>query len=217
MTISLTVILVEATGDVQYMLPLMLTLITAKFVGDLFNEGLYDIHIGLQKLPFLEWHPPQAAKLLIVSQLMTRNVVCLPEVLTAGELLRILQSCDHSNFPVVSEEKGGGNFRGVIAREFACRLLQKRALFAGRPTPYQTEEHLNWRTLHSVFPRYPKAQSIQLSDEEAEMWVDLTPYMNPTPYTIFEDAPVERAFKLFRHMGLRFILVCRDVSWAFVQ
>lgn len=210
MTISLTVILVEATGDVQYILPLMLTLIVAKFVGDHFNEGLYDIHIELQKLPFLHWHPHQEAKLLLVSQVMTSKVVFLPEVLTAGSLLHILQSCDHSNFPVISDEKGGGNFRGVIAREFACRLLQKKAFFAWRPIPYQAKEHLDWRTLHRVFPRYPNAHNIQLSTEEAKMWVDLTPYMNPTPYTIFEDAPVERAFKLFRHMGLRFMLVLKS-------
>jgi H+/Cl- antiporter ClcA len=32
MTISLTVILLEATGDMQYVLPLMLTLMAARYV-----------------------------------------------------------------------------------------------------------------------------------------------------------------------------------------
>jgi hypothetical protein len=39
------------------------------------------------------------------------------------------------------------------------------------------------------------------------MFVDLTPYMNTTPYTVFDSAPVCRAFKLFRTMGLRHLLV----------
>ena len=39
MTISLTVILLEATGDMQYVLPLMLTLMAARFTGNVFNEG----------------------------------------------------------------------------------------------------------------------------------------------------------------------------------
>jgi chloride channel 7 len=39
MTISLTVILLETTGDMQYVFPLKLVLISARFTGNIFNEG----------------------------------------------------------------------------------------------------------------------------------------------------------------------------------
>jgi chloride channel 7 len=38
MTISLTVIMIEATQDVAYGLPIMVAIITAKLIGDIFNE-----------------------------------------------------------------------------------------------------------------------------------------------------------------------------------
>jgi chloride channel 7 len=69
MTISLTVILLEATGDMQYVLPLMLTLMAARWVGNFFNEGLYDIHIRLKRYPLLEPDmPPPARKNMTTAQ-----------------------------------------------------------------------------------------------------------------------------------------------------
>jgi H+/Cl- antiporter ClcA len=50
MTISLTVILVEATNEVTFGLPIIVTLIIAKWVGDYFNHGIYDTHIFLKKV-----------------------------------------------------------------------------------------------------------------------------------------------------------------------
>lgn len=35
--------------------------------------------------------------------------------------------------------------------------------------------------------------------------MDLSPYMNPTPYTLTEETPLIRAFDLYRTMGLRHI------------
>lgn len=39
MTVSLTVIIIEATGDVAYGLPIMLAIICAKWTGDYLTEG----------------------------------------------------------------------------------------------------------------------------------------------------------------------------------
>ena len=59
MTVSLTVILIESTDEIEYGLPLLVTLMFAKWVGDLFNEGLYDIHIEVKEIPLLGWDSPE--------------------------------------------------------------------------------------------------------------------------------------------------------------
>ena len=53
MTISLAVILVEATNQVGLSFPVIVTLMMAKWTGDAFNKGIYEIHIHLKEIPLL--------------------------------------------------------------------------------------------------------------------------------------------------------------------
>jgi chloride channel 7 len=55
MTLSLAVIVTEATGDISLGLPIFFSLMAAKLFGDLFNEGLFDSHIQLSGVPLLAW------------------------------------------------------------------------------------------------------------------------------------------------------------------
>ena len=66
MTISLTVILVETTNDIEYMLPLMMVVMISKTVGDMFNISLYDLHVELKCIPFVESVAPRHHTLLKV-------------------------------------------------------------------------------------------------------------------------------------------------------
>ncbi len=46
MTISLVVIMFELTGGLQYIVPLMAATMTAKWIGDAFNQGgMYPSHM----------------------------------------------------------------------------------------------------------------------------------------------------------------------------
>ena len=59
MTISLTVILMEATGDISFGIPIMIVLMIAKWVGDFFNEVRINYHYDLI------WHPPSTERPLL--------------------------------------------------------------------------------------------------------------------------------------------------------
>ncbi|KAG2583654.1 hypothetical protein PVAP13_6KG259100 [Panicum virgatum] len=48
---------------------------------------------------------------------------------------------------------------------------------------------------------------VQLSAEEMEMFVDLHPFTNTSPYTVVETMSLAKALVLFREVGLRHLLV----------
>jgi chloride channel 7 len=83
MTIAGTIIILEASGNSQYLLPLMLTFAGARYAGNAINEPMYDLQIRLKELPFLEgslktlgllnYHP--------IDEIMAKPVVTLNEVI----------------------------------------------------------------------------------------------------------------------------------------
>ena len=104
MTISLTVMVLEATGDMQYVLPLMLTVMAARLVGNVYNEGQYDRHIHTRQLNFLEEddNVSHVSAMVDVSvcDLMTQHPVCMRPVVCVGDLFRMLQATTHNCYPI---------------------------------------------------------------------------------------------------------------------
>lgn len=226
MTISLTVILLECTGVIEWGLPIMVTLMAARWVGNSFNEGLYDIHIHLKNLPFLHAETPFYSRYLRVQDIMSSNPVSINHITRVGEVYRLLKTSEHSCFPVLEEQVeednrfGPSKFVGVMLRQHLCVLLQKKDFMTDRPIPYlrkpaegdTTLLHngmyaLNYRDLESSYPRYPQINEIKLTYEERQLWMDLTPYMNATPLAVNQQTPVTRVYRLFRSLGLRHLMV----------
>jgi H+/Cl- antiporter ClcA len=53
LTIAATVMLLEATGNLQYVLPLSIAVFSARWFGNIFNEAIQDMQIVIKHLPFL--------------------------------------------------------------------------------------------------------------------------------------------------------------------
>ena len=53
----------------------MITLMVAKWTGDLFNEGIYDKHITIKGVPFLEWDAPTFSQKLQAKDIMDVNLL----------------------------------------------------------------------------------------------------------------------------------------------
>ncbi|KAM8961123.1 H(+)/Cl(-) exchange transporter 7 isoform 2-T2 [Pelodytes ibericus] len=211
MTLSLTVIMVEATGNVTYGFPIMLVLITAKIVGDIFVEGLYDLHIKLQSVPFLHWEAPVTSHSLTAREVMSSAVTCLRRREKVGIIVDILSdtSSNHNGFPVVENNGDTGQpsrLCGMILRSQLIVLL-KHKVFVERENLSMIQGRLSLKDFRDAYPRFPPIQSIHVSQDERDCLMDLTEFMNPTPYTVPQEASLPRVFKLFRALGLRHLVV----------
>lgn len=108
MTISLTVVIIEATGCISFGLPIMICLMVSKWVADSFIEGLYDLAIHLANIPFLDWEPPIRSYSIYASDAMSHNVKVLRTTETVANLVKILRSTSHNGFPVVDYDDESG-------------------------------------------------------------------------------------------------------------
>uniref|UniRef100_A0A8C9VDV5 Chloride channel protein n=1 Tax=Scleropages formosus TaxID=113540 RepID=A0A8C9VDV5_SCLFO len=203
MTLSLTVIMVEATGNVTYGLPIMLVLMTSKIVGDYFAEGLYDIHIKLQSVPFLGWEAPATSHSFTAREVMSSPVMCFNRTEKVGTIVDVLSntSAKHNGFPIVSDFTTNEVylFYSTQVIKFFLHVFVERAQLKQRK--------LLLKDFRDAYPRFPPIQSIHVSQDERECTMDLTEFMNPTPYTVPQETSLPRVFKLFRALGLRHLVV----------
>lgn len=177
----------------------------ARNVGNRYNEGIYDIHIHLRHIPFLEFDPPFWSKYLRVQNIMTKDPVCLDHVVQVRTVYDVLKSNRHYAFPVVMPQKDSSSciFTGVIFRKHLCTLLKRKDFFEMRPLPFKRKPYddmdfdhsecipdndhsLSYLDFNAQYPRWPKIETIQLDEDDMDKWMDLTPYMNPTPHTMQE-------------------------------
>jgi len=210
-TISLAVILMETTGEAEWGIPIFLTVMAAKWTGDLFNKGIYDIHIDLRHVPLLEHRPEKHELGLQASDIMATGVTSIFLRHRVGDLVDTLESCRHGAFPVL--EEGTRRFIGILDR---CTLLQvlhlgkQHGIFSEKASgeaanamiPY--EEML--RDRHPAPLSFAKIKA-SLTSEDYAREVDLRPYVNMGCYTVQEHAAVMRCHLLFRTMGLRHLPV----------
>eukprot|EP00750_Incisomonas_marina_P030790 INCI7655.6.p1 GENE.INCI7655.6~~INCI7655.6.p1 ORF type:complete len:530 (+),score=66.38 INCI7655.6:1-1590(+) len=207
-TISLAVIMIETTGDLQYGLPLVVTLIAAQWFGNVFNDGLYDIKIHLSKNSFIHEDIPRLSHILLASDVMTRRPRTLPVRCRVSEIYNLLLETEHNGFPLVSRKDG--KLKGIILRKHLCVLLHLGVFAPNKMTCHLDQPNVDYEAMEEFYPRFPAAKDLELSAEQMDCWVDLSPYLCSEPYVIQQSATLQRTFRLFRTLGLRHLCVVDD-------
>ncbi|BFZ17897.1 hypothetical protein BsWGS_20936 [Bradybaena similaris] len=217
MTISLTVIIMETTSNVPLGLPVMISLIVAKWVGDQFTEGIYDLHIHLQGVPILGWEPLPLSTNLSAKAVMSHPVTVFRMKEPVERIIRVLKEELHNGFPVVEDYdpqnpvivdgcETFGSFRGLILRSQLVMMLQKK-LFMENPEINNVINNLKMAEFNECYPRYTPIQKISISPVEKLFTMDLAPFINQSHFVVLESASYSSIFRKFRSLGLRHMVV----------
>ncbi|OVA09506.1 CBS domain [Macleaya cordata] len=216
MTVSLCVIFLELTNNLLLLPITMLVLLIAKTVGDGFNPSIYEIILHLKGLPFLDANPEPWMRNLTVAELADAKppVITLCGVEKVSRIVEVLRNTTHNGFPVVDEgvvppiglPTGASELHGVILRAHLVAVLRKKWFLTERRRTEEWEVRQIFTSV-DLAERGRKIEEVTVTKDEMEMYVDLHPLTNTTPYTVVESMSVAKAMVLFRTVGLRHMLI----------
>nr|XP_015620850.1 chloride channel protein CLC-c isoform X2 [Oryza sativa Japonica Group] len=212
MTVSVCVILLELTNDL-HMLPLvMLVLLISKTIADSFNKGVYDQIVVMKGLPFMEAHAEPFMRNLVAGDVVSGPLITFSGVEKVGNIVHALRITGHNGFPVVDEPpvSEAPELVGLVLRSHLLVLLKGRSFMKEK---VKTSGSFVLRRFGAFDFAKPgsgkglKIEDLDLTDEELDMYVDLHPITNTSPYTVVETMSLAKAAVLFRALGLRHLLV----------
>ncbi|OUM60253.1 hypothetical protein PIROE2DRAFT_46439, partial [Piromyces sp. E2] len=192
MTISLVVIMFELTGGVSYVIPIMITILAAKWTADAFNKNsIFDCLIEENDYPYLNNKRIPVHQKSIVD-IMDSDVVTL-EVnykYSVDELVDILNyKLYDGGFPILDNDILVG-YIAFNELEHAIYLIRK----------------LSWDNKPCCFKQdYVKDGNLVQPEIN-----DLTPWVDQAPLMISVNSSMELATEMFVRLGTRYLCVVLD-------
>ncbi|KXJ16127.1 chloride channel protein D [Exaiptasia diaphana] len=226
LTMSLTVIMMEITNDIQFLLPIMVAIMVAKWVGDFTTHPLYHALLELKCIPFLDSEPVifhensknVNLELFTASQAMTTPAIVVHKVENVQRLARLLLETPHGGYPVVQKDENGVEvFAGMISRNDISILLSREDVFSSRENLLPNEEEMDFSGIdYYLMNKGYLPHALELNEtlhryEEnsryGRLYIDLSPYVNDSAPTVRENFSLHRTYIIFRTLGLRHLVV----------
>ncbi|TPX34208.1 hypothetical protein SmJEL517_g03121 [Synchytrium microbalum] len=210
MTISLTVILIEVTGQLTHAVPIMIAILTAKWVADGFGrDSIYDKIIDLNNLPYLETKQDYLVGNITIAQVMEgAETIKAGRKYTIEELVdklsRLYQSAWSSDggFPLVQSNILVG-WIGYAELEHA--LGEAQSANCDIPCYFKRPIHQSPHRPATPHPSFtPQSIATEGDGHDFSIWV------NWAPLTISVASSMDIATELFVKMGAKVILVVED-------
>ncbi|KAI9125710.1 hypothetical protein K1719_003128 [Acacia pycnantha] len=219
MTVSLCVILLELTNNLSLLPLVMVSLLTSKTVADAFNPNIYDIIMKAKGFPYLKNHVEPYMRQLTVGDVVTGPLHVFNGIEKVRNIVFILRTSNHNGFPVVDEPpySEAPVLYGIILRDHLLTLLKKKDFL---PAPMAIGDDAFKKFSADEFAKKGSGNSDKIEDllfteEELDMFIDLHPFSNASPYTVLETMSLGKALTFFRNVGLRHLLVIPRVFNGF--
>jgi len=172
-TVSLCVIMMEGTGQTKVLIPLIVTICVAVYVGSFFNSGIYETVIELKHYAYLGHFASPSMDVVKTSAIMSCPVECLHPIEAADRIQQVLLFTDHNGFPVVHKESG--QFLGLVRRDQLVALLECGVFMKNvesfnqinvysQPYQYQNLDYPDEATLFARNP-YLVGEAFNISDD----------------------------------------------------
>jgi chloride channel 3/4/5 len=193
MTVSLTVIMFELTGEVDYIAPFMIAILTAKWVADAMSaESVYDLAQTVMGHPFLDTDHATS----IVREYAHLAEELIPPAQTMREItVDVGPECKVSKSLLATKLKQLKN-RGLM--DAGLVLVDGKGILHG----YLAEGELDF-AIH---------EPGVLKDDEAVDLLEgpLAAFVDRTPLCLCEKAPMEYVVQMFGQLGLRHLILTEE-------
>ncbi|KAK2191553.1 hypothetical protein NP493_51g02024 [Ridgeia piscesae] len=210
LTMSLTVIMIEITNDVAFLLPIMVAVMVAKWVGDYITHPLYHSLLELKCIPFLDMEVivyDESKQLLNLECFKARDVMRSPALTitpreAVSHLAHLLLETTHGGFPVVK-------YHNETRRELAYGHIGRTELaviLLDDAVKKQTQRGV------TITPQIPYEEiSVERIRKKEGLMDVLEAYIQQPHYKeIFinlEEFSLHRTYMIFRSLGLRHLTV----------
>eukprot|EP00300_Choanocystis_sp_HF-7_P013890 c18490_g2_i1.p1 GENE.c18490_g2_i1~~c18490_g2_i1.p1 ORF type:complete len:784 (+),score=177.69 c18490_g2_i1:30-2381(+) len=219
-TISLCVIMMEGTQQTEFLLPIIVTTVVANYIGNYFNEGVYELALHLKKIPFLDHQLHHQFFVFKVQHCMNPLVRAVSLRESVGKIIELLDGTSHAGFPVVIPESR--RYIGFVLRAQLVTLIESYQSLSSpaslasdrRGSDLRARLQVPQNSANISLGDDPKKEKevvstlrSSLTEQDRSMVLDLEPVMNAGPHMVTPDCPLSRAYMLFCAMGLRHLVV----------
>jgi len=186
---------VELTGGLQLIMPFMLAVLIAKWVGDCFTGGIYDCCIMLRGYPFLH-EPEDVTFTKRVCDIMDSDLECITaQPVAIGELLKDLQNSTYGGYPLIDSTEDR-TLLGYVSTAKIVRYLQTElASSASVDTSVQV-----------VFARFLPSLDTQGMLDLSEPSLKL---IDESAVHVVPETPLAQIHNIFRQLGVKLVMVSR--------